>query len=469
MRFTYRSVLIAILLTALFTVPTRAAAPSTADILSFDIHPVAPPTPALKYRLLFDPVDRFHGNAALTYMQATMFIEPEQDKLRETCIDDLTNKNDKAFHEYAMQLVAQAGKIFDELDVAGRREHCDWESPLRERGVLALLPHLNRLRQLAGITRIRATLELRDGKVDDSLVTLRLGYELARKTGTEPVLVSGLVALGIEQEMNMALAELMSRPECPNLYWSLARLPRPMVSFAHSMQGERFFMGSSLPGLDKVRAGEVLAPDQYKQLLKQSAIVLAPMGPDWKPTATAPSDADIDAAIMNALPAAQAYWADSRRAPPPDVQKLEPYRVVVTHFWEQYDALADEQCKLVELPYPVMVEKLRELGARLQQVRRDTPKNPFLEFIPSLDKAAIRYARADRQIAAFMAVEAIRTHAAANGGKLPDKLEQIAETPVPLNPVTGQPFEYRREGESAVISDATLSDFPLEYTVRVRK
>lgn len=464
-----RSLLIAILLTALFAPSAWAAAPSNIDALTFDIHPIAPPTPALKYRLLFDPVDRFRGNAALTYMQATMLIAPEQDKLREAALDALERKDEKAFNESATELLSRTHGVFDELDVAGRRDHCDWEPPIRERGVQALLPHLARMRQLAHIIRIRAISELRSGKPDDALVTLRLGYEMARKIGTEPVLVSGLVALATEQEMNATLAELMSRPECPNLYWSLARLPRPMVAFTRSMEGERFFMGSSLPGLDKVRAGEVLAPEQYKELLKQSAIVLAPLGPDGKPTASAPSDADIDAAVMNALPAAQAHWADLRKMAPADVQKLEPYRVVVTWFWEQYDALADDQHKLVELPYPQMVDKMHELEAHLQQARHDSPKNPFIGFISSLDKAATRYARADRQVAALMTVEAIRTYAAANAGKLPDKLEQIAETPVPTNPVTGQPFEYHREGETAVISDATLSDFPLEYTVRVRK
>jgi hypothetical protein len=446
-----------------------AAPPDTVDVRTFEIRPLAPPSPALKYRLLFDPVEQFHGNAALALMQATMFVEPEIDKLRETCLDDLNNKDEKAFHEHATQLVAQCGKIFDELDVACRRENCDWEPPIRQRGIMALLPHLQRMRQLSHLIRIRATLELRDGKAEDALVTLRLGYELARKTGTEPVLVSGLVALGIENEMNVTLAELSNRPECPNLYWALARMPRRLVSFSRNMQGEHAFMGAALPAIERVRAGETLTADDYRELMRQTVIVLAPMGPDWKRSTTGPTDQEISDSFMASVPAAQAHWAESRQVPLEQVRKLDPFHVVMRYWWEQYEALADEQYKLVELPYPLMLEKMQDLRARLQQTRRDEPVNPFRAFISALDKAAVRYARVERQEAALMAVEAIRSHATANGGKLPDKLEEIGETPVLPNPLTGLAFEYRKEGDAAVISDSSAAEFPLQYTVKLRK
>src|SRR4029079_15916811 len=127
------------------------------------------------------------------------------------------------------------------------------------------------------------------------------------------------------------------------------------------------------------------------------------------------------ASVMAALPAAQAYYADSRKMAPDQVQKLEPFHVVVSYFWEQYELLADEQYKLVELPYPIMMERMQAVNERLAQAHRDSPRNPFLDFISSLNKAAIRYARVERQMAALMAVEAIRSYAAANGGKLPAK------------------------------------------------
>jgi len=41
-----------------------------ADVRTFDLSPVAPPTPALKYELLVDPIDQQSGNAAVYYKQA---------------------------------------------------------------------------------------------------------------------------------------------------------------------------------------------------------------------------------------------------------------------------------------------------------------------------------------------------------------------------------------------------------------
>ena len=38
-------------------------------------------------------------------------------------------------------------------------------------------------------------------------------------------------------------------------------------------------------------------------------------------------------------------------------------------------------------------------------------------------------------------------HAAANGGKLPATLADVTVVPVPLDPVTGKPFDYRLEGD----------------------
>jgi hypothetical protein len=40
---------------------------------------------------------------------------------------------------------------------------------------------------------------------------------------------------------------------------------------------------------------------------------------------------------------------------------------------------------------------------------------------------------------------------------------------VPINPMTGQAFEYRVDGDAAVIADTHLAERPLEYTVKIRK
>ena len=76
--------------------------------------------------------------------------------------------------------------------------------------------------------------------------------------------------------------------------------------------------------------------------------------------------------------------------------------------------------------------------------------NLFLHFLPALSRAYYMHARLDRRIAALRCVEAIRLYAAEHN-QLPDSLDDITEVVIPLNPVDGQPFDYKRNGHQATL------------------
>ena len=57
----------------------------------------------------------------------------------------------------------------------------------------------------------------------------------------------------------------------------------------------------------------------------------------------------------------------------------------------------------------------------------------------------------DRRIAALAVLEAIRIYAAGHGGRLPEKLGDVVEVPIPNDPTRDEPFVYRREGEAAIL------------------
>jgi hypothetical protein len=102
------------------------------------------------------------------------------------------------------------------------------------------------------------------------------------------------------------------------------------------------------------------------------------------------------------------------------------------------------------------------------KLKQEQPPNPFLKTLPVMTGVVQKFALADRRLAALTAVEAVRAYAAANGGKLPQRLDEITETPVPLNPMTGLPFQYETSGNEAKISDANSGEV-LEFTVKIRK
>jgi hypothetical protein len=81
--------------------------------------------------------------------------------------------------------------------------------------------------------------------------------------------------------------------------------------------------------------------------------------------------------------------------------------------------------------------------------------------------------RLDRKIAALRVIEALRLHAAANDGRLPDKLTDITLVPVPDDPGTGKPFGYERDQDTATLTSQIPGEKPevsgLRYRLTVRK
>ena len=63
--------------------------------------------------------------------------------------------------------------------------------------------------------------------------------------------------------------------------------------------------------------------------------------------------------------------------------------------------------------------------------------------LPAIRSAYVVPARVDRQLDVAQTIEAIRLYAAGHQGSLPPSLDAITEAPVPIDPVTGKPFNYK--------------------------
>jgi hypothetical protein len=61
-----------------------------------------------------------------------------------------------------------------------------------------------------------------------------------------------------------------------------------------------------------------------------------------------------------------------------------------------------------------------------------------------------------RKIQSLRIIEAVRHHLAAHDGKLPTTLDEIKDVPIPLDPMTDQAFEWKVEGETAVLKAPPL-------------
>ena len=135
---------------------------------------------------------------------------------------------------------------------------------------------------------------------------------------------------------------------------------------------------------------------------------------------------------------------------------------------EPFRFFDDEVEKALSLPLLDAATAIHRLPAKLQ-INRGTLA---MSMVPSLEHTVRTFIMVERTRAALTVVEAIRSYAAANHGQVPPSLEAITDTPAPLNPADGKPFNYRVDGNVATLSDRTTEtgrDLPLEYTITIRK
>jgi hypothetical protein len=442
---------------------THAQSTEKPETRSFELTAVAPPKPALKYQLLFhDAADRLNGNAAILYLDAILMMGPEAKDNGANAIEAYRSQDMAKFNALAEKLDMPV--VQDELELAGRREICDWDAPFRERGAYTYLPHLEPIAHgLTQLVQVKALRQIEQGKTADALLTLRLGYEMSDKVSRDPTLVSNLVSLGIMSQMNDALAGLMSRPESPNLYWALRGFPARQAAFRHAMDTERSFVALSMPSLLRLRAGGELSAQEWRQLFLDI----------WQIIDGGTADADrkphpdpVESASAETLRRAREEYAQAHHLAAADVAKVDPIIALGCLYHQQFVVLFDEQYKLRTLPYHELLPRAKDLTAAVDKIRDEQPGNPFQVY--GFEPTVRRFAQADRQLAALTAVEALRSYAAMNAGRLPERLDQVTDTPVPMNPATGKPFEYRVADGVATLSDNEFQP-TLAYTVKIRQ
>jgi hypothetical protein len=119
------------------------------------------------------------------------------------------------------------------------------------------------------------------------------------------------------------------------------------------------------------------------------------------------------------------------------------------------------------MPYPIAVARLQEIESRVA-VLENEGRNTLLPErwgLGPLSSTRAAQARVQREFAVLQLLEALRIHAAANGGRLPEKLADVTEVPVPEDPVTDAPFDYELSGGIARLRSPKVSDVEIDYAI----
>lgn len=408
--------------------------------------PQGTPTPALKYLLVPQLENMMPGNAALLYQRAhspewyyhrRMPIYDKIPELLSTPLKDLPlNELDWVVNYNALK----------EVDRAARREQCDWDMTrrVREEGIGLLLPDVQGFREYANLLAIRARIQMAQGKWEDAAYTLQTGIALGRHLAEAPTLINALVGIAISTIMLGQLDTWVQTPGAPNLYWALTDLPQPLVSLRTAMQGERLFLVSLIPNMKDLDKS-IMSQSQADAMLESLENTLRLLG-----------DSSADSMSNRAgiaMLAVRSYPEAKRRLvrqgwKPGDVEKMPVVQVVMLYSINEFRRCQDEIYKWANVPYWRALEGLRNADQEIKRSREQLIAVPLLLLLPAIEKVLFATVRTDRRVCALRCLEAVRDYAAQHG-KLPEKLEDITEVPIPNDPATGKPFEYSLKGDTA--------------------
>jgi hypothetical protein len=135
-----------------------------------------------------------------------------------------------------------------------------------------------------------------------------------------------------------------------------------------------------------------------------------------------------------------------------------------------YRALEGLPTPLIDLTRQMDAEMANIESQYLNPVTRIAMKR---QLEPGHERVRVLTKKLDRQVAALQCIEALRLHASTHDGKFPNQLSDVTEVAVPVDPLGGKPFVYKRSGSKAMLEavlpeTATPKD-ALEYKLTLKE
>jgi len=425
------------------------------------LRPVGPPLPSFKYELV-PAHDLVKNNAALLWHRAMHLMadaRPAGKEFYETQqkLEAARDKPplDQFPRDEARAFLRPFANVFKEMEAAARCDSCDWGTDQRvaAEGIGFLLPDAQKMRELAFLLSVRARLHAADGKVDLALRDVQTGFALARGAAQGPTLIHFLIGTTIAAQMVRELEQVMQVPGCPNLYWSLTALPRPLIDLRKPMEGELRAMEATIPLPKDIDKGP-MTPEAALAALDRLWAGIQKLSDEPDRSGLPQSRLGLAAYITLQHPSARKSLLAAGKTEA-DLDAMPPAQVVMLDSLVRFRNLRDEHFVWFNAPYAEAMQGLRRSEAKIHELRQGPPLD-FLQstltlLLPGIEKVYAAQVRLERRIASLRAVEAVRLYAARHDGKPPATLAEATEVPVPADPATGQPFEYAAEGNRFTI------------------
>lgn len=434
------------------------------EVIEMTVSPAAQPSPIFTHRLTWLPHETTAGNAATVYLhslgqnaltrkwkkaegafgddfEAWANYETPRDTIP---LDDL-RKASGYFDEYIRQHIVRASS----------RRDCDWGYGLEDlKGDLVFGLHLNGLQDTRSISRVlslQTKLAILESRFEDAIRLMKMNYRLAENVGRVKLLIGSLISFAEVGIANGNMVDFIATPDSPNMYWALTELPQPVADLRGAFRLECRALMRIFPIFDDVESATHSSEEWARIIGELFESVLStqlqgyqpPTGMKYIPTAIG---------IMAYGPAKERLIAQGFDEA--EVEAMPVGKVLLLDANREYRLLADQVEKEIYLPYPSSLQRSDAIERIFIEAEK-TALNSFGKIMAAMTLPAIQQVlnanvRVRRDIDALRLIEALRMHAAEHG-KFPESLGDISLVPVPANPATGRAFEYRLDGETAVV------------------
>jgi hypothetical protein len=327
------------------------------------------------------------------------------------------------------------------------------------------------MRVLTSALKVRFRVAVAEKQFDTAIRTAKTMFALSRHLGKHPTLIGNLVGMACAMVTIGPVEEMLQQPSCPNLYWALTELPAPLVEIHHGIQGERVLDPAELAIITDRRAMTAAELDQVVKAFTELYDMMTLKEGLAAPTSSKPAKEEPEVKGKKApkklsqpedllnewlkvtardparLRAARKRLIDAGLAEK-KVASFPALQVLLLDEKREYEERRDEETKGIQLPYWQREAFLTKARPQSEDVFL------FRPLVPICTRMRNYQARVDQRIALLRTVEALRLYAAAHSGRLPDKLTDVP-VPLPIDPVIGKPFSYKKDGNKATLKGTT--------------
>jgi len=471
--------LLAVLSLAAFAHAQPGVEPKDGKItIPLTLSPAPLPKPLSRFYLTPQYKEMQPGNRVPTYMKAYMeqqnFFSREPMLLREKWnsmtlaelpLDDIRKSG--AIGGLA-HLSMGTGRPLSDVDEASRLLTSDWQVwfNIRRDGIGLLLPEIQKMRELAGVLKVRMRFEIATKDFEKAAYSARTYFGLAQSFETHPTLIASLVGIAIESICLNALEEMIAQPGCPNLYWSFAEIPAEGLNLRTAIQGEKLLCETMFGSLLNAK-GQLPDAELKKVMAQLDAFVYLSREGEKKPPASSERYGK-QAGDAKKVDAARAFLIETGLKPA-IVQVMSPLQAVMTADVRHYEVDLDEFFRVFPLPNA----EAAKLGAEMEAALKADPERTLsASLLPAANKVRQAQVRLQQRVAYLRVIEGVRMHALDNAGKLPERLADM-KLSIPLDPVTGKAFDYSVKDGSATLSGGNPNPGQAStnrvYEIRIRK